>query len=1585
MLSAVEIGATVKPVQYRVDFGGKVHYYNLQEIAQAAATANSTTVIFINAGLILPDINAAINAGALFRLGGATDAGEFGVHYFTDLAALMEYASSQNMTNVSVFVLTTASDASQITLKGVTLTIDSVDSTQQKLTMSANPVFKLDEDAHLIVKNVKIVVTNAFAQVVNADTTKGVQLDLEDGAYVDITYASSNNNGGYFLSNSTGISQTGIVTVNVKAGSTINRVTTAKTSGGSWGLFHISTARKNALSAEGSSINVNGTINFGLTYSAAGHAPVFMLGDKNMVVNINDGASVYLCHVGASSSTWAGIFCVDSKGTAHVGNATLKASDNLVLFGINNINLNATLTVTGATLTKENFPYAVVYDYVSTTSTENNSQIVTFTDCTITCTIALHGRTSGIVLENVSFPSDAHAAVNYGVRVDGFANYYSLNKAVDLVNNGGTITLLGNVLGTRATITNKTITIQGADPANPVLITNSSNGSVYIFKCVGNVHLTLKNLQIDAKARLIAFEREPYTQVDSDGKERTYYYDVTSSSLSLSNTEVYGKAVGSSHNAMIYVGGGTGHHNFDLHIDATSSVGYVDGTPAEIKSTRNYQVIFYNASVTGDIVIEGKVYSYVYFQGSQVNYDLVRGSWTEYGPNAQHMIAIGNESSHAFAGNIVITETATLTHKVVFPTHDENEQRVYPEQYPNRHSAYAIRIIGGNASVIVVDDATITTEYQNAYQHNSAWIGFDGIGDAMDITYKSKEATLHYHGVGALLATLNKTDYAGNKITVATASGVNYNIVYDSTTYVANPVPDDAEATDVPATDAAGYDYHGAWDIAKLLNKLTNRTDIVAYDDRTTADYEIVVGIANRDVVQTYLQGLEMNEFAIVFAGNKILVLAWHDAALVQALSSFQSALVLCTEGTTVTLPNVPSGTVYKFVANVEWRDDFTKPADGTLWGGQYVDSNSLQYVYNGYADAVAGHKAFNDYCDVLEGQGYEIVWQNVIGNNLFRMYQNKTTRLALYVAYNDYEFKSTFYGSNGEDGLYGAEETDKTEIPSTGDLDDEYFENRDHQKVLRVVSMPLTYVLMPDEGINSPDFTYNKVTNTLQTTLSFQSNSVGLGHVYMLEDGRFLVIDGGGTGNTNAGDMTEVEAIYNVMVEMYTNVYGHAPTVEKPLHIAAWYLTHTHWDHVSAFNNFASTYGQDKVKDGKVERPGIVLDYVIANVPVQQSVYKNAEVQFSAGDINNLIAKFKGGNAKYIKVCTGQRLYLANLEIEVLMTFMDHAPFDIVNTNDTNTVTRFTIYNKLNKEDPEDILHTESAQVLYLGDSWRHSSRILCEMYGGDANENGNYLVSDIVQLAHHGNIGCERILYKRIKPTAVYFSHNAPSFKSYVYFSRFSDANKKETVCFRYAANVWCAYNAEYMWSAPYGTYNMLEFQAARPDYEGIKDLFSGALLTSGNQYDTSYNRTNGVEKSYIHNKGNATTNDVNIVWGDLSFTYQDDGSTPGIWNATTHQYEGATPATREAGWKANGDNRIVVSNASTSTNASKNSVSVELKFTAANGYSNFTGSFTDNGTATIAAKSYKVFTFTLGTTSLPTTDIQDKLVGNITVSLK
>ena len=330
------------------------------------------------------------------------------------------------------------------------------------------------------------------------------------------------------------------------------------------------------------------------------------------------------------------------------------------------------------------------------------------------------------------------------------------------------------------------------------------------------------------------------------------------------------------------------------------------------------------------------------------------------------------------------------------------------------------------------------------------------------------------------------------------------------------------------------------------------------------------------------------------------------------------------------------------------------------------------------------------------------------------------------------------------------------------------------------------------------------------------------------------------------------------------------------------------------------------------------------------------------------------------LRVQTGQRIYLANLEIEVLMTYEDHAPFNIIHSNDFNTVTRFTIRNK----DKETGKLTQAAQVLYLGDSQRHTSRFLCEMYG-------DYLQTEIVQLAHHGNIGCERVLYETIAPRAVLVANDSGIFQRRLWFNTMIDENAAADTAFLFATDIWCAINAEYTWSAPANTYNTWTFTAEGPDYANVKDYYNGTALTSG-----SYKSYSGISPfgkgNYIHNTSKART-EVNVYFGEMFFTYQG-----AIWNPESHKYEGGT-------WVAVG-NQIIVEN------ESGKAVSIQIAYTASEIYADVKAEFKENDVTVaqgqdiaLAQNESKEYALVLDPNTWPTNSISNAVIGSITVTVK
>ena len=616
---------------------------------------------------------------------------------------------------------------------------------------------------------------------------------------------------------------------------------------------------------------------------------------------------------------------------------------------------------------------------------------------------------------------------------------------------------------------------------------------------------------------------------------------------------------------------------------------------------------------------------------------------------------------------------------------------------------------------------------------------------------------------------------------------------------------------------------------------------VQAVSDATAAsNFEILVGVVDRTVQQSFLPMVDVNEFGIMVTQNQIILLAWQDAALKVCVDTFVSYL----SASTLTLP---VGFCAVGVANSAWVTDFVRPT-GTgvaLSAGQFVNDDSLQFLYTGTG---VTRNAYLTYCAQLVSDGFALVWQNTVGSNEFRMYQSASRGIALYAAYNDYTYKAEF------DALYQA---------NYGSYDDGFAPQ--FEKCIRLISSPLSSVALPPASINAPS-AYTKVTDSYMTTLGIAAAQVGTGYVILLEDGRFVVIDGGNVSTKKNGVYPESKAIWDAMLALYKKAYGASatPTAQRPLHVAAWYLTHGHSDHYNAFLNTVEMIGADFSKKSVFK-----MDYVIANLPGQYSMFENTSTKWGYGNSSVIHAmKSKVGNFTLLKVHTGQRIYFANLMIEVLMTFEDHLPARIYNTNDTNTVTRLHIGSSgaaVNSRVTGPV--GNAVTVMILGDSWRPSSRFLCAMYGA-------YLKSDISQIAHHGNIGCEQELYALIAPTGVLFNHDKSSFLSYVWGTTTSTnpetkhAYAVDQYVVRGAAmNGKTLKSVRYVWTAVAGTYTTLRFTEAGAQYDAAFDLLTGRTVAYVDLTKPQSQQT-GFAK-HVHVAGSTWKNDASYHWRECACT--------------------------------------------------------------------------------------------------------------------
>ena len=568
----------------------------------------------------------------------------------------------------------------------------------------------------------------------------------------------------------------------------------------------------------------------------------------------------------------------------------------------------------------------------------------------------------------------------------------------------------------------------------------------------------------------------------------------------------------------------------------------------------------------------------------------------------------------------------------------------------------------------------------------------------------------------------NITNEAPNKLTINKNSA--YSVVYyDKTHY----------ATGTSTGIQAGHDYMGSLKIANTLFEST--ANLKKYSNANTTN-KIYVGIVNKSFVSAKLEGIAQDEFAIIIENGDVYLLAWHDKALVVAIDTFVNLI----DNGGVTLPS--SGTYkYSVDLNGKWVLDFTRPAGLKLDSAQYVNDDSLQYLYYGTVDN------YNNYVSTLISEGYTVVWENTIGENEFTLLKNEAKGHLLYVAYNDFTYSK----------LITAKDSYRTSF----------------ETCIRIVASPISSVTIPDDSINKPN-TYTKkiVTNSFITSVGL--DSPGTSYIIALEDGRFIVVDGGLASSS--------DTLWNALKAAYKKAYGVALASNEKIHIAAWYLTHGHGDHWGAFSTMVSTYSSQ-----------LKIDYMIANGIDQYSISleEGQQTVFMSSELANISAmQQKVGGFKFIKVHAGQKLYFANVELEILMTFEDHLPIPVTNSNDTNTIIRFNVKTGSN-----------TSSVLFLGDSHINAGRFLVAMYGA-------YLKSDIVTIAHHGNVGVEAQVYEFVKATMVLVPHRESTLSSYF---------NPSSTSYYIRANSKAMELCSYLWfSSSEGIYSTLEFMEDGPNYE-------------------------------------------------------------------------------------------------------------------------------------------------------------------------
>lgn len=254
----------------------------------------------------------------------------------------------------------------------------------------------------------------------------------------------------------------------------------------------------------------------------------------------------------------------------------------------------------------------------------------------------------------------------------------------------------------------------------------------------------------------------------------------------------------------------------------------------------------------------------------------------------------------------------------------------------------------------------------------------------------------------------------------------------------------------------------------------------------------------------------------------------------------------------------------------------------------------------------------------------------------------------------------------------------------------------------LRVTADPFTapYQTVPTVGSGPVTLWQFEVDHTL----------IDCGMCYIVKNslGHYMVIDSAHTYSIHDND------------RIYEFLRQQTPSGEKIV-IDGWFFSHGHVDHIGKFCDFLRyNMGED------VEIKGLYYNFV-PNTHRDNGQWLISDKIFTE-QFHELV---EACAIPKIKLHTGQRFYLGDLQLDVLCTHEDVHPTDLANYNDSSVVLR---------------MEAAGSVVMFPGDAGGAESEILCNRYP-------RLLKCDVMQVAHHGHFGCSTRFYELASAPVVLF----------------------------------------------------------------------------------------------------------------------------------------------------------------------------------------------------------------------------------------
>ena len=474
------------------------------------------------------------------------------------------------------------------------------------------------------------------------------------------------------------------------------------------------------------------------------------------------------------------------------------------------------------------------------------------------------------------------------------------------------------------------------------------------------------------------------------------------------------------------------------------------------------------------------------------------------------------------------------------------------------------------------------------------------------------------------------------------------------------------------------------------------------YDSSTV---EILVGATAYDESAGAFDGLSYGDYAVKAVGNKIIVAAYTESGYNAAANKLIDLIKQSADTTakSITLGRtdiVIGGSTNKTISAIPMYE-------GGAFGSYYKAGNTVDEIIV----KKTNRDEFDSYLKKLTESGYTCYTTNEIKSNKFATYTNESYTLT--VGYYNYEASA------------------------------------------RLIIEPLAEAV-PLEAAKYEKVTTSQITMLgleYKTTNSYKSN--GLSMLIRLEDGSFIIIDGG---------FNRASCSNNLAAEIRKQASKYAKN-DKDIRIAAWIITHAHGDHSGMISSRSDAFKGFTVENFLVnfisdsERQKAISEYIAKGA----TNWSNGE----GGGYASVLSSAENLGAKVRIVHVGQNYYFADAKLEVLYTIESFGPSVCNAFNTTSLIIKATI---------------SGTTFMITGDATGAGMQIAANMFG-------DYLKSDIVQVSHHGyttwgNDSGTIAAYVKMAPTTLLWpqgGHGYPNYTSKTYNMALtetkSNPNYKET----------------------------------------------------------------------------------------------------------------------------------------------------------------------------------------------------------------